>query len=228
MYLPWPGLFDQVRHADLFVHYDDVQLPQGRSFCTRVQVKTNDTISWLSVPLTCDSRGLIYEALIDHSQNWKIKHANKLKESLSKAPFWEEAQRLLHSVFEKNILSLSDLNIAFIETIADYLGLKAEFQRSASLGLTTKSTQRLIDICNYYKGTTYITGHGAKNYLDHPSFEANGIDVKYMNYCIAPYKQKGTFTPYVTILDLIAYTGQEAIHHLQSTHLPWRTFVNHE
>ena len=31
MFLPWVGLFEQARHADVWFHYDDVQLPQGRS-----------------------------------------------------------------------------------------------------------------------------------------------------------------------------------------------------
>ena len=37
MFLPWIGLFEQVRLADRFIHYDDVQLPQGRSFISRVK-----------------------------------------------------------------------------------------------------------------------------------------------------------------------------------------------
>lgn len=28
-YLPWLGYFDQVRRADVFVHYDDVQFDRG-------------------------------------------------------------------------------------------------------------------------------------------------------------------------------------------------------
>ena len=40
MFLPWVGLFEQVRLADVFIHYDDVQLPQGGNFMSRVQLKT--------------------------------------------------------------------------------------------------------------------------------------------------------------------------------------------
>lgn len=47
-YLPWPGLFNQIKMADIFIHYDDAQLPQGRSFCSRVQIRTKDKIGWLS------------------------------------------------------------------------------------------------------------------------------------------------------------------------------------
>jgi WbqC-like protein len=33
-FFPWIGYFEQVHRADIFVHFADVQLPQGRSFCT--------------------------------------------------------------------------------------------------------------------------------------------------------------------------------------------------
>ena len=56
MYLPWIGLFNQLKHAQLFVHFDDVNIPQGRSFVTRVQFKTNKGSKWLSVPVLHASR----------------------------------------------------------------------------------------------------------------------------------------------------------------------------
>jgi len=228
MYLPWPGQFDQIRHADVFVHYDDVQLPQGRSFCNRVQIKTEDDISWLSVPLVKNSRGLINEALIDNSQDWKTKHLNKIRESLSKCRFYEDAAGLIQAVFDQEIVYLSDLNIIFIEAVAQYLGLKTQFHRASNLGLNTRSTERLIEICKVYNADCYITGHGARNYLNHELFELENMSVHYMNYEIVPYPQFGTFTPYVTILDLIAHTGREALSHLQSTTSSWREFLKNE
>ena len=49
MYFPWRGLLDQIRQADVFVYYDDVQLVRG--FCNRVHVKTLQGYKWITVPL---------------------------------------------------------------------------------------------------------------------------------------------------------------------------------
>ena len=42
MLFPWIGIFEQIKLSDVYVHYDDAQLPQGRSFINRVQIKTKD------------------------------------------------------------------------------------------------------------------------------------------------------------------------------------------
>ena len=73
MYFPWCGLFDQIRMADVFVHYDDVQLSRG--FYNRVQVKTADGISWMSVPLKCKrQKQNIDQSKISYDHDWVSKH----------------------------------------------------------------------------------------------------------------------------------------------------------
>ena len=63
----------------------------------------------------------------------------------------------------------------------------------------------MLEIVQYLSGDCYITGHGAKNYLQHEDFEKAKIDVEYMVY--GPYQwpqQLGPFNPFVSSLDLIA------------------------
>jgi hypothetical protein len=228
MYLPWPGLFDQIKNADIFVHYDDVQLPQGRSFCTRVQVKDQENISWISIPVIKSSRKLIHNVIIDESKDWKKQHLHIIKTSLSKAPFYQDVLHLVTLIFNQNIESLAKINILFIELISNYLGLKTQFFLSSDYHLTTHSTQKLLDLCKIFKATDYITGHGAKNYLNHELFEKEKTKVHYMKYEIEPYPQFGIFTPYISILDLIAHRGKESIHHLQSATIYWKEFLKND
>ena len=41
------------------------------------------------------------------------------------------------------------------------------------------STERLVDICVKYGATTYLSGIGAKEYLNESLFEEKGINVEY-------------------------------------------------
>ncbi len=50
MLFPWAGMFEQIRLADVYVHYPDVQFSKG-SFTNRVQVKTAGGSRWLTLPL---------------------------------------------------------------------------------------------------------------------------------------------------------------------------------
>ena len=225
MYIPWAGLFDQIKNCNIFVHYDDVQLPQGRSFCSRVQVKINERIYWLSIPLIKSSRGLIKDVIIDNSKEWQQDHINKLKESLPRAEFYNDIVSILTEAYELNFDNLSDLNIFLIEKITSYLNIKVQFFRSSQFDLATNSSQKLLDLCKIFNADDYITGHGAKNYLDHKLFDNHGIKVKYMDYNIIPYYQDGQFIPYVTILDLVAKHGIDSIKYLKSQTLYWKDFI---
>ena len=56
-----------------------------------------------------------------------------------------------------------------------------------------------------------------------------GIAVEYLHYRKTPYRQlHGEFSPYVSILDLIANVGQSGLQYIHSTTLPWRTFLQIE
>jgi hypothetical protein len=85
----------------------------------------------------------------------------------------------------------------------------------------------VLDVVRALGGTRYITGHGARHYLDHEAFEAAGVAVEYMDYRCTPYPQfHGAFTPYVSILDLVAHCGHEGVSHIHSGTRPWRSFID--
>ena len=91
------------------------------------------------------------------------------------------------------------------------------------------SWQRVLDLVLSAGGTRYLTGHGAANYLDHQAFEAAGVHVEFMNYSCTPWSQpRETFTPYVSVLDLIARTGPDARKYLLPTTMSWREFLKEE
>ncbi len=50
MLFPWVGMLEQVRLADRYVDYSDVQFSRG-SFVNRVQVKTCTGPRWITAPL---------------------------------------------------------------------------------------------------------------------------------------------------------------------------------
>jgi len=229
MYFPWLGIFEQINFADVFVHYDDVKLP-GRggssgNFINRVQIKTPTGFSWMTVPIK-RSGVFINEELIDETKNWKIDHKNTIKHNYARAPFGKDAAGLFLSVLDADYRNLAELNIRSIEACCDYMGLKTEFIRSSTLGIPGKSSERLLNIIKYLGGDKYITGHGAKNYLDFELFERNNIDVEFMDYKVLPWPQLWRdFNPYVSILDLIANTGSNAINYFKSGTVFWREFL---
>lgn len=226
MFFPWLGIFEQIRLADTFVHYDDVQLPQGRSFITRVQIKTSQGVRWLTVPVRRTGRN-INEVIIDESQDWRKIHLGTLRHAYGRAPFKDEMLELVCEVYEARVGSLADFNCLGIECLARYLGLQKPFLRSSSLDIGSSSSERLLNIVKALAGDVYVTGHGARNYLNHELFERSAVRVEYMQYRLAIYPQQhGDFTPYVSVLDAIANLGPRTTDLITSQAVYWRTFLD--
>ena len=227
MYFPWIGLLEQLRISDVFIHYDDVQYARG--FFNRVQIKTANGSKWLTVPLRELHRGQkINEVLIDYKTDWRSSHRESLKDAYRNAPYLNEILSLVDRVFSKNHVTLAEISKDSILMLSDYfnLGESVEFINSDEMGISGSSSQRLNDLCIAVKADIYVTGHGAKNYLDHLLFEKSQIKVEYMNYKMTPYPQlHGQFNPFVTALDLIANCGKDGVNLIKSESIYWKDFL---
>lgn len=228
MFLPWLGLFEQIKLADYLVFYDDVQIPQGRSFMSRVQVKSSSGAMWLTAPIDRNLSGeLINNSCLLAQQDWRVKHLKTLQHCYSRAPFFSLMYRLADQIYSFPSNNLAEFNQNAIKTIADWLGFSPIYVKSSELEIYGKSTQRLVDICNRFSAKTYITGLGALNYLEYDKFEESHVMVHYMQYKKIPYKQlHGEFTPYVTILDAIANCGESVRELICSDSIYWKEFIN--
>lgn len=228
MYFPWVGLLEQVRVSDHFVHYDDVQFARG--LFNRVQIKTQGGPKWMTIPLRDLHRGqLLNQAEPDERQDWRESHRNLLRKTYASTDFVNDMLSIVDHVFSQPTTHLAAVSRASTMAVSDYFGLteSRRFSDSSTLHVPGKNSQRLFDICRNLNATTYVTGHGAKNYLDHEMFERGGITVEYMHYQREPYPQlHGAFTPYVSSLDLIANCGRDGLQYIKSNTCNWRKFIN--
>ena len=225
MYFPWVGLLEQIRLSDIFVFYDDVQFSKGSLF-NRIQVKISNGMHWMTVPLANLHLGqLINEVFINDQKDWKQSHSSLLKQAYFKSLFYKDVIVLVDQAFSQSFNKLSDLLRASILALADYFGLTEPpvFLNSSELGIMGTSSRRVLDIILALGGKRYVTGLGARNYLNHQLFEQNGVIVEYMDYNLIKYPQMhGCFTPYVTALDLVANCGKEGFKYICSGTVGWR------
>ena len=229
MLFPWVGFFEQIRLCDKYIHYNDVQFSKG-GFTNRVQVKSPSSSKWLTVPLANLHLGQsIDEVKINPCQDWRGKHMQLLDNCYGDAPYFLEMMEIVDSVYSKDFEFIDDLAFNSILAVADYLNFteNTSFLEIKSLSIPGSSSQRVLEVVKAVNGDCYITGHGAKNYLDHESFDKAGIKVKYMNYEKKPYTQQfGAFDPYVSILDLIANKGKRGIDWVCSETIDWELFIS--
>lgn len=230
MYFPWIGLIEQLKLADVFVHYDDVQFSKG-GFTNRVQIKSPQGVRWMTIPVLGGALcRTLMEIIVDNRQNWRVQHQRLLYYAYGNAPFFDDMMDIVLKVHGVDSERLCDISRSSMLELANYFNVIGEtnFVDSTTLGVTGSGSNRVLDIVRLLGGSRYVTGHGAKNYLDHHCFDEAAIDVEYMDYRCMPYRQlHGDFTPYVSSLDLVAHLGPHGREIICSPTKSWRDFLNY-
>lgn len=218
-YIPWRGYFDQVRRADLFIFYDDVQYDK-HGWRNRNQIKTAQGKQWLTIPV--HSRGVtegipIKDVKIDWSKPWVKNHLKALTVAYNKAPHFKDYLPLLESFYARRDESLADFTIETTLALTRELGLhQTRFLRSSEIpGVDGQKTDRLIQILTKVGAKHYISGPSARDYIEKEKFDAAGITLEYMEYNYPEYPQLyPPFDPYVTVLDLLFMVGSQALEYI--------------
>jgi hypothetical protein len=226
MYFPWVGMLEQMRLADVFVHLDDAQFSKG-GFFNRVQLKTAAGTPWFTVPLAENKRGQLLNEMRMAEHDWRRKHLATLKQTYAAAPHVEEMLGLVESVFKNEHESLAALSAASVEMLAEFFEIiPKEIQWSSAMGVEGTGSARVLAVCEALGAERYVTGHGAREYLNHESFEAAGIRVEYLDYRKREYPQlHGAFTPFVSALDLAANCGRAGREVIDSNTVYWKDFA---
>lgn len=220
-YIPWRGYFDQIRRADLFIFYDDVQYDK-RGWRNRNQIKTPQGKQWLTIPVF--SRGAQSESIpINHirivwDKPWNQDHWKALQYSYRKAPYFDHYTPLLAEYYQRRDEYLADFTIEFTVALARELGIThTSFIRSSEItGIDGQKTDRLIQILQSVGATHYISGPAARDYIDDAKFEIAGISLEYMEYDYPEYPQLyPPYDPHVSILDLLLMTGADAMQYIK-------------
>jgi WbqC-like protein family len=212
-FFPWLGYFDKIARADVFVLLDDVQFPKkGGTWTNRVQLVNNGHVLWATVPVRRDYSGVrnINDIQINDAEPWRDKLLRTLQTAYAKAPHFKEVFAFVEPLVRFETDRLAELNLHALGQMCDALGLaRARRVPSSGLGVTSESTQRLIDIVRRLGGSAYLCGGGAGGYQEDAQFAAAGVRLVYQAFAHPTYPQPGPgpFTPGLSVLDALMSCG---------------------
>ena len=164
-YLPWLGFFDQLRKCDVFVLYDDVQFDK-HGWRNRNRIKSPKGIQWLTVPVRHKGLGKqkILDVEIDNNTQWGRKHVMTIQQCYAQAPFVTNYLPKIKEVLLKPWEKLLDLDLALIELMCGWLGLKPKMIRSSTLEVPGEQNDRLLQLCLHFSAGCYFSGVAAQEY----------------------------------------------------------------
>ena len=209
-YLPWLGYFRKLAMCDVFVFFDNAQMPGGKSFVSRNAVKTAQGRTWLTVPVSGKGPGTRIADAEIVGDAWIVKHIRTLEIAYAGSP-WIGLVGDLAATLELRRDSIADLNIDLIRTLAGMLGIaNVKFLRATEMPLEAAGAASISEILNLTGATSYYTGsgEGSMRHLDVESFTARGIETRFVDGSFAEYPQQhGGFEPNLSAIDAILNCG---------------------
>ena len=191
-YLPWLGYFDKIAKSDAFVFLDNVQYKK-REFQNRNRIRTKDGWIWLTVPVITKDR--FSQKISDVEINNEIRLGGTTTGKASNTITRRRRSSLATATSVRDFTGKHGTNSIDINLhLSRYLPRAVSASRTpvsfeSELGITTTSTQRIIDICTEAGADTYLSGAGGKDYMDETLFTNNGITLEYQQFNHPVYPQ---------------------------------------
>lgn len=209
-YAPWCGYFAKMFAADAFVFLDDAQLPQGRSYVSRVKIASGqDADQWLTVPVRKGAKAIREVDFAD--EPWAEKHRRTLQHVYAKTPHLEAGLELVGPLYDAPGTSLADFNMRLIAAVAEYLGYEGEFHRSSDQPAELAADERIAHLVSAVGGDVYVSGAGGQNYQSEAVYADRGVELEVRVYEPVPYERSGwDWVGGLSVLDALFHLGRGA------------------
>lgn len=212
-FMPWLGFFDRLLKADLFIVLDHVQFVTGtsRSWMHRDRIKTPGGPRWLSLSVQKAPLGTpIREMRLVPAPGWREKNLNLLRENYRKAVHFEDVFPQIEGLYAASHPLLVDMNLEAIDLLCDALDIRVERMLSSGMNPTGSSNEMLVDLLRQTGATHYLSGTGARNYLDPALFAKASIEVVWQDFVHPEYPQLyGPFVPMLSAIDMLFNCGPD-------------------
>lgn len=212
-FAPFPGFFYKAYLSDLFVILDNVQFPRGSTWITRNRFKNDQGSMYITIPVWKKGLGLqnINQVRICNEGKWSAKHLKSLETAYANAPYLQEHIGVFEEIFSQKIEKIVDLNLKLIKHILHYLEIDTKIILLSNLGIKSKGTQLLVDICNKIGANRFLAQSSSKKYLDTNLFKKENISVEFIRPPLPVYPQLwGNFFSNLSIFDLLLNCGPKS------------------
>lgn len=212
MYLPYQGIFNKMKNADIFVFLDDAEYSSGYYF-NRNRIKGPNGEIMLTVPVMKKKGIKLNEIEIAQNIHWQEKHWKSLVTNYEKSGHFKDYSDFFEGVYSKKWKKLHDINTVSTKYLMEQLDIDVPYYFSSDLqkDVNLSGTERLVDLCKRLNAKTYLSGISGKDYLETGLFEKESIQVEFQDYKPVEYAQLfPSFIPNLSTVDLLFNMGEEA------------------
>jgi hypothetical protein len=209
-FFPHIDFFVKANKSKQMVILDNVQF-QRRGWTHRDKILTNQGVEWITVPIKKTSRDTkILKVEISKESKDYYNIIKKINFSYAKTPFFNEIIEIIIKILNFPTNNLCDFNLNGIYILFENLSIKTEIILQSNINVEVKNNELLINIMNKLNSKNYLSGLGAKSYLNEDKFKENGINIFWNKFNLKEYPQlnnKEDFVPNLSIIDILFNCG---------------------
>ncbi len=209
-FFPWLGFFNKINSSDVFIFLTESKRSKNDKYLTRTLILNDYSKRYLSIPLGPKQK-TIKTLELPSGKKWRVDMINVLHASYSKSKFYEDVRYDIEKLLMFDCKYFYEFSINIIYFFMKNLNIEknclidSDFNKEFG-----KGNNRLIKLCNEAKASKYLSGVGAKSYIDEDIFLKNEIDVVYQDYFPYPYEQlSNEFIPGLSIIDVLFNCGYD-------------------
>lgn len=210
-FIPYLGFFHRFLTSDLYLVLDHVQFVNGtsRAWTHRDKIKTPAGTQWLSLSVERAPRDTpINQIRLSDAVNWRESNLQQLERNYKSAPFFNEIMPRLRELYASPVTLMADFNLESIRMLMEALDVVRPMVLSSTLAPVGAKNELLIDLLKKVDGDYYLSGTGARSYMNEALFNRAGIDVVWQEFTHPVYPQQfGGFEPYLSTVDVLFNCG---------------------
>lgn len=215
-FCPYIGYFQLINAVDKFVIYDDAQFMKG-GWINRNRILLNkEKLYKFTLSIANDSYTLnINERYyIDNIKREKNKILKTIRQSYSKALYYNDVKELIQKIFSIDELNVAKMNTKSLKMICDYLNIKTEFLISSKIEKNNRlgGQELVIDINKCLNADHYINTIGGTDLYSKDIFKEHNIKLNFINTKKIEYIQfDNEYIPNLSIIDVMMFNSKEKI-----------------
>jgi len=209
-HLPWLGLINKISKCDIFVILDTAQY-EDSNFQNRNKIRNQTGWQWITVPIGGSKIKPIKDILISEDKKWKQHYIRVIENQYQKANCFNKYFPEFKQIMENSENSLSELNTHILLWMLEQFNFpKPQIIKASELNLNTnlRKTDMVVDLIKKAGGTEYLSGMGAKTYLEKEKFDSAGLKLSFNQFESPIYMQlHDPFIPNLSSLDFLFNCG---------------------
>lgn len=221
-YFPWFGLLEKIAQSNVFVILDNVQFNK-RSYQHRALYSTNAGEKYLTIPVHSKGHQINNLQLKDldfaeEQSSILERQYETLRHRYSKTKGWKLSEDKIEDFFLNKVYQNAyHLIVESMLLTLDLFQIQKEIVFASDLNATGSKNDLLIDILKKLDADVYLSGTGAKAYLNEEQFKSHELKIIYQNFEHPIYKQKikGEFILGCMALDYYFENPEEAIQYMK-------------